>query len=28
MEDFIANKKACGRHKDLADVEALDESVE
>jgi len=26
-DDFIANKKACGRHKDLADVESLDESV-
>jgi len=22
-DDFLANKKACGRHKDLADIEAL-----
>lgn len=25
-EEFLLNKKACGRHKDLADVEALGES--
>lgn len=28
LDDFIVNKKACGRHKDLADVEVLGESPE
>jgi hypothetical protein len=27
-EDFIANKKALGRHRDLADIEALGEAIE
>ncbi|UCE67591.1 MAG: hypothetical protein JSU85_06160 [Candidatus Zixiibacteriota bacterium] len=27
-EDFIANKKALGRHRDLADIEALGEEAE
>lgn len=26
--DYILNKKACGRHKDLADIEALGENAE
>ena len=28
LDDFIANKKACGRHKDLADVEVLGGSLD
>ncbi len=28
LDDFVLNKKACGRHKDLADVEVLGESLD